>query len=205
MLRVRMGLLRRALMLRRLRFELRYLLGNTPWDTDESPPELLAYLDDHPPGRAIDLGCGTGTNVLTMAQYGWDATGIDLSLRAIEMARRKAERSGLKATFVHGDVTKAADLEHVRPPYDLALDLGCFHTMETGDHGSYLASLARLVRPGGTCLLYSFLSSLNESERDWPSEARLRTTFSRAFELEAVEHGTYKDRRSAWFTWRRPD
>ena len=47
--------------MRRIFFELRYLLGDVPWDTGVSPPELLDFLDRHPPGRALDLGCGTGT------------------------------------------------------------------------------------------------------------------------------------------------
>ena len=191
------------LMLRRLRFELRYLLGDTPWDTEESPPELLAFLEHHRPGRAIDLGCGTGTNVLTMVRYDWEAVGVDLSGRAIELARRKAEHAGLGATFVRADVTEAATLEEIHPSYDLALDLGCFHTLETDDHPRYLANLGRLVRVGGTCLLYSFLAKQEPSESRWPSEARVRQCFTRSFELESVEHGTYKDRRSAWFTWRR--
>ncbi len=47
-----------------LQFNLRYL-GNPPWDTGVSPPELLAIIAEKQPGRALDLGCGTGTNLLT--------------------------------------------------------------------------------------------------------------------------------------------
>ena len=43
------------------------------------------------PGRALDLGCGTGTTVLWLAQQGWTAVGVDFSSLAIESARRKAD------------------------------------------------------------------------------------------------------------------
>ena len=53
------------------------------------------------PGRALDLGCGTGTNVLWLAQHGWTAVGVDRSPIAIESARRRADwTSG--AMFVEG-------------------------------------------------------------------------------------------------------
>src|SRR5689334_21905005 len=52
-------------MLRRLSFNLWYF-RNPPWDSGISPPELLEFIQTHPAGKAIDLGCGTGTNVITL-------------------------------------------------------------------------------------------------------------------------------------------
>ena len=73
-------------MIRNLLFELRYLLGDTPWDTEISPPELINFLETHPPGRALDLGCGTGTNALTISSYGWEVIAVDASHLAIRRA-----------------------------------------------------------------------------------------------------------------------
>ena len=61
-----------------------------PWDTGISPPELLEFIQNHRAGRAIDIGCGTGTNVITLAQAGWDVTGVDFAPRAIKLAQQKA-------------------------------------------------------------------------------------------------------------------
>ncbi len=60
-------------MFRRLAFNFWYF-RKPPWDSGISPPELLEFIRTHPAGKAIDLGCGTGTNVITLAKAGWQVT-----------------------------------------------------------------------------------------------------------------------------------
>lgn len=190
-------------MLRRLRFEVRYLVGDTPWDSGESPPELLAFLDSHPPGRALDLGCGTGTNAITMARLGWQVIGIDQSFIAIAKARRKAAHAGANLRFVRGDAAEAAQNPAIEGPFDLVLDLGCLHTLPADRLPGYLASLRSLLPPGGTYLLYSFLQPPGQPDSRWPSEPLIRDLLESGFELTSVEHGSYHERLSAWFTARK--
>lgn len=141
------------LSLRRILFTLWYL-GRPPWDSGISPPELLAWLDGRPPGRAIDLGCGTGTNVVTLARLGWQVTGIDYAPLAIQKARRKLTAAGLAADLRVGDVTRLETLPD--QVFDFALDLGCFHSLGLEEQGNYLAGLIRILSPGGQWLLYAF-------------------------------------------------
>jgi len=94
---------------RRIFFTIAYWRGYTPWDTGIPPPELVAVIEDEharPPGRALDLGCGTGTNSLYLARHGWEAWGVDFAARAIKRAQRKARGTGLKVHFLQGDVTR---------------------------------------------------------------------------------------------------
>ena len=142
-------------MIRRLAFELRYLLGQTPWDTGVSPPELMAFLDAHPPGRSLDLGCGTGTNAMTMAGRGWEVTAIDFSLQAIRCARRRFKHAGMTATLALGDVAAMSAAQGV---YQLALDIGCLHGLAAERKSVYAANLKRHLAPGGTYLLYALLA-----------------------------------------------
>ncbi len=181
-------------------FEWRYLRRRTPWDTGVSPPELLHFLDTHPPGRALDVGCGTGTNALTMATCGWEVVGVDLSLQAVRRARRKARRAGLSIDLRQGDVAR---LEGVQGPFDFVLDLGCSHALSPQGRQAYLAALAPLVSPGSELLLYTFLATPGDEGRRWPTEAEILTDFGRIFELRSSVFGEDRGRRSAWLSWQR--
>src|SRR5579872_1986667 len=90
-----------------------YRLGFTPWDRGVPASglvELVEGLQALPRGRALDLGCGTGTNSIYLCRKGWTATGVDLEPRALDGARRHAERAGVAPTFVEGDVTRLSEL-----------------------------------------------------------------------------------------------
>ena len=141
-------------MLRRLSFNLWYF-RNPPWDSGISPPELLEFIQNHSPGKAIDLGCGTGTNVITLTRAGWQVTGVDFALPAIRMAKNKVYKAGAHADLQVGDVTK---LTGITGPFDLALDLGCFHGLTQQGKQDYLTQLNRILTSNGFWLLYAFLS-----------------------------------------------
>ena len=42
-------------------FSERYAMGDMPWDSGITPPEIKDILAERPPGAALDLGCGSGT------------------------------------------------------------------------------------------------------------------------------------------------
>ncbi|MEJ5223663.1 MAG: class I SAM-dependent methyltransferase [Anaerolineales bacterium] len=147
-------------LLRRLFFDLWYL-GRPPWDSGISPPELLTFLDEQPPGRAIDLGCGTGTNVLTLARRGWQVTGVDFAPRAIALARKKLRAAGVQADLQVGDVTR---LDGINGPFNFALDLGCFHGLSDPDKARYLDQLERILAPGGFWMMYGIFTPPGSSQ-----------------------------------------
>ncbi len=128
-------------------------LGQPPWDSGISPPELLDFIDKHPAGRAIDLGCGTGTNLVTLARHGWDVTGVDIAFLALRQARRKIQAANLCAKLHLGSVTK---LRGIRGQFDLALDMGCFHNLK-GKQRDYLDRLDEILAPNGYWLIYAHL------------------------------------------------
>jgi SAM-dependent methyltransferase len=191
-----MGLLRST-------YERAYRRGATRWDTGITPPELMALLEGPnalEPGDALDLGCGTGTNVIELARHGWFATGVDFSSLAIENARRKAEWvSGV--TFVQGDVTRLSALG-VDGPFDLVLDIGCFHTVALRRRGAYATEVARVARSGAVLLMFAFGPWLRWPGSGRTREAEIRRRFGGAFDVERVELGR-EPPGAAWFTLRR--
>jgi SAM-dependent methyltransferase len=178
----------------RLFFGLSYLLGFKPWDSGVSPPELVEQIDGPKalrPGRALDIGCGTGTNCRYMLDHGWDVTGVDFVPRALAVAKRKA--SGAKLLI--GDVTRLRDLG-VSGPFDLMLDIGCFHSIPEARRSAYVREVTHVAAPGATLLMFVF----GEKGRSTPAapEAEIRQRFRDAFEVAEVRAGN-PIRKQTWY------
>jgi SAM-dependent methyltransferase len=184
---------------RRLLFQYWYF-GQPPWDTGVSPPELYDFIQDHKPGRAIDIGCGTGTNVITLVNAGWNVTGVDFAPRAIRLAKQKASRAGVQAEFL---VKDAAHLEEIQGPFDLALDLGCFHGIVQNRRGKYLEGLDRILAPGGYWLMYGFLKSDPDQTGTGLAEADLEQIAARLTLRWRRDGVDQRERASAWFLFQK--
>lgn len=68
---------------------------------------LSSLVEDLPEGRALDLGCGEGGDVLWLARRGWEAVGVDISETAVTRARTHAGLEDLgrgSAEFFVGDL-----------------------------------------------------------------------------------------------------
>ena len=187
---------------RRILFQYWYF-GQPKWDTGISPPELLDFIEKHAraPARAIDIGCGTGTNVITLAKAGWQVTGVDFAPRAIRLAKQKLNSSGTKADL---RVSDATDLMGVNGPYEFALDIGCFHSIHKVGKAKYLKELHRILAPNGLWLMYGFLNSdplhagtgLDQADLDLVS-----TTLTLVSRRDGIDDK--RDRKSAWFLYQK--
>ena len=138
---------------RKITFNLWYFI-RPPWDSGISPPELLDFIHSHQPGRALDLGCGTGTNVITLAKSGWLVTGVDFVPRAIAIAKEKIQKAQINAKVMVDDVTQ---LTKIDDEFDFILDLGCFHGLSEDGKKKYLNQMDRVCKPSGIWFLYGFL------------------------------------------------
>ena len=107
-------------------FQERYKTGNTPWEIHRPDFNLIDTVQRTPiaPGRALDIGCGTGNNTIWLQQQGFAAIGIDRTEMAINKAREKARDAGVDCPF---HVLDFLDEDIPGAPFDLAFDRGCFH------------------------------------------------------------------------------
>lgn len=184
--------------LRWLQFNIWYL-RQPPWDTGVTPPEVMSFLLRHPPGRALDLGCGTGTNVLTLAQHGWQVVGVDFARQAIRQARQKIRRSGYQAELHVSDVSK---LDFLTQPFDYILDIGCLHGIAPAARRAYFDTVERLLKPDGVFMLYAFFQESGSANGLRSSDVEELNNRFRCIEVaEGLER---KIRRSAWFTFEKP-
>jgi SAM-dependent methyltransferase len=116
-------------------WEDRYQRGDVPWDTRAPSSELIRVLDEYgiPPGEALDIGCGTGTNTVYLAKRGFDATGLDLSPTAIAAAQKRSAAELVPCRFIAGDVLD--DTLSLDGPYAFLFDRGCFHIVRDLNEG----------------------------------------------------------------------
>jgi cyclopropane fatty-acyl-phospholipid synthase-like methyltransferase len=183
---------------RRLFFNFSYF-RKPPWDTGVTPPELLEFIGHHPPGRALDLGCGTGTNVIALAKAGWQVTGVDFAHRAIQVARQKVRQAGVNADLSVGDVTR---LDKLHGPFDLILDIGCYHGLTSQDKRAYRENIKCLLAPSGEFLMYGFFRNKTE-DRPGMLEEDVQAFFAEFDQLERQDGHDSRGRNSAWFTFRK--
>ncbi len=196
-------------MLKKLFFDFQYRFSKPPWDSGVTPPEVAALIESASvKGRALDLGCGTGTNSIYLAQHSLSVVAVDFSPKAIAIARDKARRAGVAIEFHVADVTR---LDFLREPFDYVLDLGCFHAIDETGRARYAEQLARLTRPGSVFMLYAF----SPRPADAPSHGvQLRSagvtpeqaqqTFASHFIAERIERGADRGARvSAWYWFKR--
>jgi SAM-dependent methyltransferase len=106
---------------------------------------LRTYIPEN--SSVLDLGCGTGSLSVLLAEYEHAVTGVDLSPRMLEQARRKAERHGLSAGFLLGD----ASAPPVTEVFDVVLARHVVWTLP--DPSAALDRWLALLRPAGTLIL----------------------------------------------------
>jgi SAM-dependent methyltransferase len=139
-------------------YRLIYRVGFTPWQRATPYTDLVAAVEGPSalePGRALDLGCGTGTDSVYLAKHGWDVTGVDMTPTALAAARRNAKGAGVAPRFIQGDVTRLHELG-VGNGYSLLLDFGCFHTLPEDRRPAYVTGVSHAAAPGATLLLFGF-------------------------------------------------
>ena len=185
-------------------FTERYAIGETPWDSGITPPEIVDILAERPPGAALDLGCGTGTVMRDLLLKGWRADGVDFVARAIDLAGEKlAEFPPETYRLVRGDVTRLDRLRELRPPYDLIIDIGCGHSIDKADNAAYARGIAEQLRAGGDFMLYAS-HPRPDSTVGWTAN-QVERLFGSMLELYWEQRGddVAIGAPSSWYRWRK--
>jgi SAM-dependent methyltransferase len=186
-------------------FRAAYLFGFKPWDGDVAP-ELASFVEQNPPGKSLDIGCGTGTQTVYLAEKGWDATGVDFVPRAINSARTKAARAGVAPRLVVGDVTRLTGLG-IGHDFGLLFDKGCFHSIGEDKRAQYVRQAGAVAATGATMLLFGF----TRGDRGSPIgpagllAGEVKDRFASAWDLtdEQTGQGIAGYSASAWYTLRK--
>jgi SAM-dependent methyltransferase len=140
------------------RYTVMYRLGFAPWErrnVEESWRPLFERPGAPAPGRALDVGCGSGRDAVYLTQRGWQVTAVDFVDEALAKARQRAAEAGVDVQWVNRDVGKLGELG-LEPGYTLLYDFGCIHGLPDEGRRGAVAGLTQLAAPGATLLIGAF-------------------------------------------------
>jgi SAM-dependent methyltransferase len=143
----------------------RYVDNNLPWDDSGKPDiHLRRFIEGSkiPKCKALEVGCGTGTNVIWLAKLGFDVVGLDLSPMAIKRAKVKASEAKVSCQLLAADIM----MDPVPgSPFGLIFDRGCFHVFdEYQEQTQFAKRVAELLEEDGIWL--SLIGSADGPPRD---------------------------------------
>ena len=179
-------------------YDLAYRLGQPRWDSGAVLPQVIA-LSEHA-HTALDLGCGTGTSAIYLAQKGLRVVGIDYAPKAIDTARDKAQRANVTVDFRVGDVTRLDSLG-LREQFDLVLDVGCFHGLDFKARARYVEYVARLTHPDSDLLLWGFRVLPRFYGTYGMTPNQVRQQFAPFFAVNRIEQGDGLGKREGAWYW----
>jgi SAM-dependent methyltransferase len=166
-------------------FEWAYRQGDPPWDIGGPQPAIVRLAERGVlTGDVIDVGCGTGENVLYLAARGLSVMGVDAAPTAIARAREKARRADSRATFLVADVLA---LEHLGRTFDTVIDSGLFHTFADPERVRFERSLRGVLRTGGRYALLCFSESQGgDAGPRRVTQAEIRATFADGWTVDSI-------------------
>lgn len=112
------------------RFIEHYKNGYMPWAHNEVDYNLVEIVELYPiePCKTLEIGCGTGTDAIWLAEQGFDVTACDASEIAIGLAKEKLDKKDVKCNFLVLDfLTEKIE----NKPFELVFDRGFFHSFDS--------------------------------------------------------------------------
>jgi SAM-dependent methyltransferase len=179
-----------------------YASGELPWDTGRPEPLLVEFVTSGGValGRTLEIGAGTGTNAVWLAERGFDVLGVDVSPLAVERAQAKMKGRALCCRFATLDFLAAPVPDG---PFHFVFDRGCFHVFdEPRERARFAVSVAAALAPDGLWL--SLIGSTEGPPREVGPPRRSAREVALAVEpaLEIVELRSAEFRGNgakAWF------
>ncbi len=137
-----------------------------PWDAVGVREDLKALLasgrvDPSQHRRSVDLGCGSGANVVYLAAQGFDSYGIDFSPVGLAKAHERADEAAVDCTFVQGDLT-ADSIDGLDGAFDFLIDFGTLDDLRGLNRRAMVATIDRLSRLGSVFLEWCFYGPVED-------------------------------------------
>ena len=138
-------------------------------------------------GRFLDLGTGPGTQAIDLAKIGFTVTGTDLSVNAIQ----KAKKLDGKINFLVDDIL---DSKLEKNSFDYILDRGCFHVLSNDKWDQYAKTVHEILDKDGLFFLKCF--SIKEEKLTYGpyrfSIPDIQNIFGKDFVIDTISDTVYQ-------------
>jgi SAM-dependent methyltransferase len=144
-------------------------------------------------GLALDIGCGTGTQSVYLAQHGWQVTGVDAVPHALAQAQQRATTAGVSVRWLAADVG-ALNERGLDSGFGLLHDRGCYHDLPAKVRDGYAYGVSSLAAPGATLLLMAFVPGARRpGAPSGASEEEIQQRFGEHWDLLSVQSDSSPD------------
>ncbi len=179
------------------KFNQRYEKGDTPWELGWPDKNLINVIKEQQiqPGKALDIGCGTASNAIWLAQNKFEVTGADFSPLAIEKAKERIQHQGVNIQLLVKDFLS---LDVIAPDFEFIFDRGCFHGFDQEDYRKQFAqNVWSHLKKDGVWL--SLLGNYDDEPRDegppMRSALEIVTAVEPFFKILFLESGRFDSHR----------
>ena len=131
--------------------------------------EVMAWPEVPRSGRLLEIGCGAGNHLVPLAPQ-FDLAGMDISPTAVEWANERAREAGVTADVRVGDVR---DLPWDDASFDVVRDGHLLHCIIGDDRPTVLAEARRVLKPGGTFMVFTMCGDKGLPADQWDPATRL--------------------------------
>jgi SAM-dependent methyltransferase len=170
-------------------WEKRYQENDLPWDSGMPEISLINLISSWPNGisRVLEVGCGTGTNAVWLAEQGLEVTAMDISEKAVALAEKRCAEHEVPCRLLTDNFLTCAPVDQ----YDLLFDRGCFHCTDGEEARQIFVRQAALsLKPGGYWLsLIGNKDQVAADEKGPPrlSAAEICAAVEPAFEILSLQ------------------
>ena len=166
-------------------WESQYKIGETPWDKGQPSPGLVDFLADQsdlPKGRVCIPGCGLGHDARAWAQYGFEATGMDIAPTAVSKASQIPFQGLGSCHFIDQDFLNPP---HHPTPFEWVFEHTFYCAINPSMREAYHQSLLKWLAPGGHFLAVHYLIDEPDGPPFGTTPEEVLTRFNPSFELLA--------------------
>ncbi len=168
-------------------------LGTPPWDIGRPQREIIRLEESgEVVGPVLDVGCGKGDNAIFLAERGHEVLGVDMVQGVIELARAKAAKRGLAATFMVHDTLRVHEIGRT---FNAVIDSGFFHTLSDPDRSLFVRNLHTVLGKGGRYFMLAFsdLEPAGYGPRRI-SQDEIRDLFSSGWRIDWIREAVFESR-----------